>query len=141
MIHSMIDYRTTIIVPLRKWDLTAIEASKKKAYHLLHADILSALPKSSSPPVVAVYLPPPDQGSTGNAWAKALSSCDQALQAVASRIAGLGRAPPAASGSVNTRALLEKQFVSRQQAAAQGMLSMLQLRCDGARNYFQVRQK
>ena len=131
--------RTTLLVALRKSDLTTIDASKKKAFQLLHADVLAALPRGCTPSVVALHLPSVEtSASTGAAWLKALTSGDEALLAVGSRIAGLGRAPPAATGAVATRALLEKQFAGRQQAAAQGMLSMLQLRCDGARHCFEV---
>jgi hypothetical protein len=48
------------------------------------------------------------------------------------------RASPAAKGIANTKALLKKQFVGRQLAAAQGMLSMLQLRCHGAHQCFEL---
>lgn len=134
--------RTTLLVALRKADLAAIEATKTQAFNLLHADVLSSLPKGSTPSVAAVYLPPTSsQMSSGEAWAKALATGDETLQALGSRIAGLGRAPPAATGIINTRALLEKKFMGRQQSAAQGMLSMLQLRCDGARHCFEVRIK
>jgi hypothetical protein len=132
-------YRTTLLVALRKTDLAAVEATKKQAFHLLHADVLSALPPGCTPHIAALYLPPSTTDlSSNSAWLKAHTSGEQALQALSSRLAGLGRAPPAAVGAVNTRALLEKHFVGRQQAAAQGMLSMLQLRCDGARNCFEV---
>lgn len=125
---------------LRKADLTVIEATKKQAFHLLHPDVLAAIPRSSTPSVAAVYLPPNVSQATSNtAWVKALATGDEALISHGSKVAGLGRAPPAATGAVTTRALLEKQFVGRQQAAAQGMLSMLQLRCDGARHSFEAR--
>jgi hypothetical protein len=125
-------------VVLRKADLAAIEATKKHAFQLLHADVQSSFPQNSTPSVAAVYLPPATQPSSTSSWAKAILAGDQVLVPLASRIAGLGRAPPAATGMANTRALLEKQFVGRQLAAAQGMLSMLQLRCDGARHCFEV---
>lgn len=131
--------RTTLLVALRKADLTAIDASKKKAFQLLHADVQAALPRGSAPSVVALYVASATaSASSGGRWLKAQTADDDTLQGLASRIAGLGRAPPAATGTVATRALLEKQFSGRQQAAAQGMLSMLQLRCDGARHCFEV---
>jgi hypothetical protein len=124
---------------MRKADLAAAGAAKK-AFNLMSPAIVAGTPRGAPPPIAVLSPATPPPAATTAAWGKAVAAANEGLDAVASKLAcGLSPGPPAAIGVAATAALLERQLSSRQQAAAQGMLSMLQLRCDGARHCYEVR--
>lgn len=112
------------------------DSPKSKKLELLAADFQAALhPGFPPPPVAAVVLP---AAASASAWKQALTSAEESAVAAAKSLVGAGAAPPT-SGAAAAGKLLEAEVASRQQAATQGLLSMLQMRSESARGRAQVR--
>lgn len=111
------------------------DSPKAKKLQLLSAEFMSALhPGFPPPPVAAVVVP---AAGNASAWKQALAAAEESAVAAAKFLVGAGTAAPTA-GAVAAGKLLEADLASRQQAATQGLLSMLQMRSDGARVRAQV---
>lgn len=130
--------RTVVLTALHPSDVKALQSDGPKGnkLQLLAPDFQAALhPGFPPPPVAAVVLP---TAGSASAWKPALASAEESAVAAAKSFIGAGVAPPAA-GATAAGKLLEAEVASRQQAAIQGLLSMLQMRSESARGRAQVR--
>eukprot|EP00892_Ulva_mutabilis_P012033 jgi/Ulvmu1/9201/UM005_0301.1 len=123
--------RTIVLTALHPSDVKVLQAegSKVKKLQLLAGEFTAALrPGFPAPRTAAVVLPA--EGSA-SAWKQALAAAEESATGAAGLLIGPGSTQPTA-GAVAAGKVLEGELATRQQAAVQGLLSMLQMRSDGA---------
>ena len=130
-------FRTIILTALHPSDVKALqpENGKDKKLQLMRTEVKSALHPGFPLPQIAAVVLTADSSASG--WKQALSAAEEASSGAARLLIGPGSAQPTV-GAAAAGKLLESELSSRQQAAIQGLLSMLQMRSDGARMRAQV---
>jgi hypothetical protein len=131
--------RTLLVVVVRHTQLAALAAPTPAAPALLAPALLASMPPTATPRVAAVHLSSELSQTRVSKWRDAVASADDALVATLSPHLDRMDPRPVATGFTALARWLEGELVARQQAAAQGSLSMLQMRCDGARMRAEVR--
>ena len=125
---------------LRQSHFAALAALPPATPSPLSPQLLSALPVTASVRLALVHISHEMSQTRVPKWREAVVAADEALNAaVGNHAHRFAPAAPVATGWVGVGRWLEGELVARQQAAAQGSLSMLQMRCDGARVRAEVR--
>jgi hypothetical protein len=106
---------------------------------LVSPALLAALPPTATPRIAVALISAEMAQTRVPKWREAVTAADAALAAAIGPYVERMNIRPQAIGFAAFTRLLERELVARQQAAAQGSLSMLQMRCGAAEMRAEVR--